>query len=86
MYAKNHENLGHGMCHPLPGFSLDGLLIPQKLSISKPKMYTLYNIIEISLLMRISTHINIIIVLWNQYFPYIKSSGICALICIVLVT
>ena len=26
MYAKNHENLGHGMCHPLPGFSLDGLL------------------------------------------------------------
>ena len=27
MYAKNHENLGHGMCHPLPGFSLDGLLI-----------------------------------------------------------
>ena len=28
MYAKNHENLGHGMCHPLPGFSLDGLLRP----------------------------------------------------------
>ena len=27
MYAKNHENLGHGMCHPLPGFSLDRLLI-----------------------------------------------------------
>ena len=27
MYAKNHENLGHGMCHPLPGFSLDSLLI-----------------------------------------------------------
>ena len=26
MYAKNHENLGHSMCHPLPGFSLDGLL------------------------------------------------------------
>ena len=26
MYAKNHGNLGHGMCHPLPGFSLDGLL------------------------------------------------------------
>ena len=26
MYAKNHENRGHSMCHPLPGFSLDGLL------------------------------------------------------------
>ena len=25
-YAKNHENAGHSMCHPLPGFTLDGLL------------------------------------------------------------
>ena len=27
LYAKNHENPGYSMCHPLPDFSLDGLLI-----------------------------------------------------------
>ena len=41
MYAKNHENLGHSMCHPLPGFSLDGLLKVQLIDLNVAR----YNII-----------------------------------------
>ena len=25
-YTKNYQNLSHGLCHPLPGFSMDSLL------------------------------------------------------------
>ena len=31
-YTKNYQNLSHGLCHPLPGFSMDSLLTCNTLS------------------------------------------------------
>ena len=42
-YTKNYQNLSHGLCHPLPGFSMNSLLIRLRHDcVTGPKYNDLY--------------------------------------------